>query len=208
MVSSMINKHASTHWTPLEDALMLRLVGRYDAFHPEEPDFTPSDAISLALLAKSENSRLEFFKYYYERAFHAVASGLELAGKETLISNVRKFALAARDLAPEWHALLLLRQKLQHLATDLPASVFSAALSAEAPDAGKAVVMWYAGEAEHAAAGLLRVDAALCSFLGWNAAKRVTFDDLVRAHSFPDRSQLKTFFRPKGLQPAYEQSRP
>jgi hypothetical protein len=192
---------ASNAWKPSGDdpgslaSSNLRLIGRYRSFDENEPDFSASDAISLALLwHRSREGNHAANIDHYRRAYAAVCEGLGIrqqdlggmadwrtsppgqrrGGAIAVLGQFVRLRTAMVDFSDERGSCIV-------------GDIWGDRLGGEAlaPALGRAR-RWYADQRREMAGGVEIFDAALCAMLGWDAGARVSVKSLLDDHGLPN----------------------
>lgn len=184
-----------------------RLAGAYEVW--AGPEFTPADAISLAVLAAREKTLGEkgwgpdrdadAFDYY-RAAYRALCTALGLAPDNamTTVLGLPGGDLETADL-PHRHRggtaqQLSIRAMILNFQDEwgnrMEGDIWGVRALPAAQTTVEAARDWYFTAADALLAGLAPVDLALCAFCGWDPTPSISIERLRAEFAFPEPGQL------------------
>lgn len=179
-----------------------RFLSRYFLFDDAQPDFVPSDALSLGLLAAGQGGLQDF----YRRAYLATCRGLNLPNPEwtlTWFTEGTTYSDAAREALPRGMALPFeqlarLRRAMVEYCDEWGSVIEGDLWGQRKEDATDAdlrarlgeVKRWYWGSRQQLLAGLALFDPPLLTMLGWQTQASVPYAALLRDFDFPSSDEV------------------
>lgn len=181
---------------------LVRISGSYVQLSEDEPPFTCSDAVSLGVLCqKSQQSKDDPLRAYYQKAYQAVCTALQIPDPELFL--VRLHNMNAGDAwddfsdfkavwYPKWFENQLdLRAKLFQFTDEEPQKIKSDFWGETSPDESlKKQLLDVRDSFKQIRVGVLalvfKIDDVLATLLGWqNNQASVTLPVLKEKFSFP-----------------------
>jgi len=171
--------------------LHFRYLTNYTFLAEDQPDFTPSDAISLGLLVTGT----AWFGDVWRAAYRSVCAGLDLPDPDRALLWLGETTIEATGAGllkrASLHQLVRLRRRMQEYCDEwgdvIEGDIWGQrhgppALRAQLADAQS----WYRESLSLLLNGLATFDPAICAHLGWPVERAVPFSVLRQQHGFPD----------------------
>jgi hypothetical protein len=175
-------------------------------------DFTPGDLISLGMLI----SNAQFYKKkpeleYYKKAFQSVKEGLSIQDTSYFfnILGVKQSKNETQDLFADGYEVkmvgmvtfLHIRARIidvQNIpgANDIDAPFFGEDLYRDKSYEKDLILngkKYYEDLLDRFTRELYNIDNAICSLLGWDIQRRISFDDLLAKYNFPNPEDYLNF---------------